>query len=316
MSTREVSEEIVAGCHAARARRLARSTTRVYEDHLRPPGLGSSQPSVLTRDRPGRRAAGRDRHSARFGEADGHERSIGKTKTAPSTTSATAEIDAPVEVAWELVADIGRPATYSDECTIGVLVPLAALAGLHRLRSVRDHLLGIDPRLVLGVQLGRVIGAASLLGWTLDDLDAGFALPADIADLATGVAAAGALAALVSGTLTRRRLVLFTTLGLGDFAVAAVTDALIVRPEALEELRWILFPTPAVPFFAVAHITARDRFHMATVSETGSPHVRHRGGEPGFVRILGAAIIGSVAAGRVDPEGRQIPSSSVPRTAS
>jgi predicted pyridoxine 5'-phosphate oxidase superfamily flavin-nucleotide-binding protein len=33
-------------------------------------------------------------------------------------------------------------------------------------------------------------------------------------------------------------------------------------------------------------ITARDSFYLATVSETGWPHVQHRGGPPGFVRVL------------------------------
>jgi uncharacterized protein len=33
-------------------------------------------------------------------------------------------------------------------------------------------------------------------------------------------------------------------------------------------------------------IAARDSFYMATVSETGWPYVQHRGGPPGFLRIL------------------------------
>jgi predicted pyridoxine 5'-phosphate oxidase superfamily flavin-nucleotide-binding protein len=35
-----------------------------------------------------------------------------------------------------------------------------------------------------------------------------------------------------------------------------------------------------------AFIAARDSFYMATVSETGWPYVRHRGGPPGFLRVL------------------------------
>jgi hypothetical protein len=35
-----------------------------------------------------------------------------------------------------------------------------------------------------------------------------------------------------------------------------------------------------------AFIAARDSFYMATVSETGWPYVQHRGGPPGFVRML------------------------------
>jgi predicted pyridoxine 5'-phosphate oxidase superfamily flavin-nucleotide-binding protein len=42
----------------------------------------------------------------------------------------------------------------------------------------------------------------------------------------------------------------------------------------------------------IAHITARDSFYMSTVSESGWPYVQHRGGEPGFVSVLGPTIIG------------------------
>jgi hypothetical protein len=37
---------------------------------------------------------------------------------------------------------------------------------------------------------------------------------------------------------------------------------------------------------AKSFIEARDHFFMATVSETGWPYVQHRGGPPGFVRVL------------------------------
>jgi uncharacterized protein len=33
-------------------------------------------------------------------------------------------------------------------------------------------------------------------------------------------------------------------------------------------------------------IAARDSFYMATVSETGWPYIQHRGGRPGFLRIV------------------------------
>jgi uncharacterized protein len=35
-----------------------------------------------------------------------------------------------------------------------------------------------------------------------------------------------------------------------------------------------------------------DSFYMATVSETGWPYVQHRGGAPGFVKVLGPNLIG------------------------
>ena len=41
-----------------------------------------------------------------------------------------------------------------------------------------------------------------------------------------------------------------------------------------------------------AFITARDSFYMATVSETGWPYIQHRGGPPGFIRVLDDKTIG------------------------
>lgn len=38
-------------------------------------------------------------------------------------------------------------------------------------------------------------------------------------------------------------------------------------------------------------IASRDSFYMASVSETGWPYIQHRGGAPGFVKVLSAAQI-------------------------
>jgi predicted pyridoxine 5'-phosphate oxidase superfamily flavin-nucleotide-binding protein len=42
----------------------------------------------------------------------------------------------------------------------------------------------------------------------------------------------------------------------------------------------------------VRFIQARDSFYMATVSEAGWPYIQHRGGQPGFLRVLGPATLG------------------------
>jgi uncharacterized protein len=42
----------------------------------------------------------------------------------------------------------------------------------------------------------------------------------------------------------------------------------------------------------VGFIQARDSVYMATVSETGWPYMQHRGGPPGFMRVLDARTIG------------------------
>ena len=38
-------------------------------------------------------------------------------------------------------------------------------------------------------------------------------------------------------------------------------------------------------------IAARDSFYMATVTETGWPYVQHRGGKPGFLRVMNPSAL-------------------------
>jgi predicted pyridoxine 5'-phosphate oxidase superfamily flavin-nucleotide-binding protein len=41
-----------------------------------------------------------------------------------------------------------------------------------------------------------------------------------------------------------------------------------------------------------AFISLRDTFYMASVSETGWPYVQHRGGPPGFIKVLDETTLG------------------------
>jgi predicted pyridoxine 5'-phosphate oxidase superfamily flavin-nucleotide-binding protein len=41
----------------------------------------------------------------------------------------------------------------------------------------------------------------------------------------------------------------------------------------------------------IRFIQARDSFYLATVSETGWPYIQHRGGRPGFLRVLGPTTL-------------------------
>jgi predicted pyridoxine 5'-phosphate oxidase superfamily flavin-nucleotide-binding protein len=42
----------------------------------------------------------------------------------------------------------------------------------------------------------------------------------------------------------------------------------------------------------IAFLSARDSFYLASVSESGWPYIQHRGGPPGFLRVLDARTIG------------------------
>ena len=41
-----------------------------------------------------------------------------------------------------------------------------------------------------------------------------------------------------------------------------------------------------------AFISARDSFYLASMSQTGWPYVQHRGGPPGFLRVLDERTLG------------------------
>jgi predicted pyridoxine 5'-phosphate oxidase superfamily flavin-nucleotide-binding protein len=46
-------------------------------------------------------------------------------------------------------------------------------------------------------------------------------------------------------------------------------------------------PNDALTDREAAFIGERDSFYLATVSETGWPYVQHRGGPPGFLKVVG-----------------------------
>jgi hypothetical protein len=125
--------------------------------------------------------------------------------------------------------------------------------------NVRDTVLGLDPRLVIGAQSWRVVGAVFLFALAFGRLPAEFAIPAGWGDIATGVAALPVLISLTSGTLTRVRLYAFTALGAGDF-LAAIIAGLSLRPHELDLWPLVIFPTIAVPFFSVLHLIAILQF--------------------------------------------------------
>jgi hypothetical protein len=135
-------------------------------------------------------------------------------------------------------------------------IPIAAVAILYRAwPRFRSYLLTLDLRIVLAAQLWRVIGIAFLFALAFDHLPAGFAVPAGVGDIVTGIAALTVVLALDNGSLTRRRLYAFTALGVGDFLVANATG-LFLEPSALTAWPLAVFPTIMIPFFAVLHLVA------------------------------------------------------------
>ena len=156
-------------------------------------------------------------------------------------------------IAAGVYADAGEPPLA---LMATVASPLVAFAAAYRLvPGFRGYVLALDPTLVLGAQLWRVVGLAFLFALAFGELPADFAVPAGVGDVATGVAALAVIVALSRRTLTRGRLYAFTALGVGDFLMAIATG-LALRPEALDLWPLIIFPTMMVPFFAVLHVIA------------------------------------------------------------
>jgi hypothetical protein len=119
-------------------------------------------------------------------------------------------------------------------------IPIAAVAiGYRAWPRFRSYLLTLDLRLVLAAQLWRVIGIAFLFALAFDQLPAGFAVPAGIGDLATGIAALAVVLSL--GSLTRGRLYAFTALGVGDFLIANATG-LSLEPPTLTAWPLVISP--------------------------------------------------------------------------
>jgi predicted pyridoxine 5'-phosphate oxidase superfamily flavin-nucleotide-binding protein len=76
-----------------------------------------------------------------------------------------------------------------------------------------------------------------------------------------------------------------------DFLDIAMTQGVRDAQEANgSRAMWAGFakqrPSKAFTADEAAFIAARDSFYMATVSETGWPYVQHRGGPPGFLKVL------------------------------
>jgi predicted pyridoxine 5'-phosphate oxidase superfamily flavin-nucleotide-binding protein len=68
-------------------------------------------------------------------------------------------------------------------------------------------------------------------------------------------------------------------------AVRAVQEQYRSRAQN-EHLQQAGAPHDALGDGEAAFIAERDSFYMATVSETGWPYVQHRGGPPGFLKVL------------------------------
>lgn len=137
---------------------------------------------------------------------------------------------------------------------LAIVAPVLVAVGLYRyVPAVRTWALSLDGATVLSLQNARLIGLVFIFAWAFGELPAGFAWPAAIGDISTGVAAFLAVYLLGRRRLTQRGVWGLTILGLGDFALAIVL-AIVLETTALDVWPLAFFPGIAVPAFAILHL--------------------------------------------------------------
>ncbi len=152
---------------------------------------------------------------------------------------------------------------------LGLLIPLSLfLVGYRTIATLREFVLSVDPRLIVGVQAWRWAGFGFLTLYTYKVLPGVFAWTAGLGDMAIGVTAP-----LVLATLLRRpdfaaskRFVAWNLSGILDLVVAVGIGAVVplvapnfygeVTTAPMSQLPLALIPTFLVPTFLILHLTA------------------------------------------------------------
>ena len=146
--------------------------------------------------------------------------------------------------------------------------PLIFGAAYRVSRRFRDFALAIDLRLLTAIQSWRVIGVMFLAFYAFGLLPGLFAWPAGVGDAAVGLAAPFVLLAMLRGSPTwRRQVVWLNVAGLLDFIGAVGTGVLSSNNSiglvgdgaarvSLGSLPLSLIPTFAVPLWTILHIVS------------------------------------------------------------
>ena len=152
---------------------------------------------------------------------------------------------------------------------LGLLAPLSLfLVGYRALQPLREFVLSVDLRLIVGIQAWRWAGFGFLTLYTYRVLPGVFAWPAGLGDMAIGVTAPWVLAALLRRPdfAAGKRFVAWNLSGILDLAVAVSIGALVpllapnlyggISTAPLAQLPLVLIPTYFVPTFLILHLTA------------------------------------------------------------
>ena len=152
---------------------------------------------------------------------------------------------------------------------IGLLAPLTLfLVGYRAIRPLREFILSIDLRLIVGIQAWRWAGFGFLALYAYGVLPGIFAWPAGLGDMAIGVTAPLVLAALLRrpGFAAGKSFATWNLSGILDLTVAVSIGALVpllapnlyraASTAPMAQLPLVLIPTYLVPTFLILHLTA------------------------------------------------------------
>jgi len=152
---------------------------------------------------------------------------------------------------------------------IGLAVPLSIfLVGYLAVPPLREFILSVDPRVIVGIQAWRWAGFGFINLYFYKVLPGIFAWPAGLGDMAIGVTAPLMLSALLRRPdfAASKRFVAWNISGILDFAIALSIGAVVpqIAPKLFKavpmapmtQLPLILIPAFLVPTFLMLHLTA------------------------------------------------------------
>jgi hypothetical protein len=152
---------------------------------------------------------------------------------------------------------------------IGLLAPLSLfLVGYRTIPSLREFVLSVDLRVIVGIQAWRWAGLGFLTLYTYGILPGVFAWPAGLGDMAIGVTAPLVLSALLHRPdfAASKSFVAWNISGILDLTMAVSIGALVpllapnfygtVSTAPMTQLPLVLIPTYFVPTFLILHLTA------------------------------------------------------------
>jgi hypothetical protein len=142
---------------------------------------------------------------------------------------------------------------------IAIFLPLLVALPFLLLSATFGNLLDAMPQAwLVGLQAFRLLGGIFLVNWYLGTVAGGFAWPAGIGDMATGIMALPVALAVASGSASGRRSAFWWNIfGLSDFAVA-ITMGVLSSPGPFQKFGFDIpasfagtYPTVMIPAFAV-----------------------------------------------------------------